>query len=176
MNIVTRIMPGSANTTSVSYTHLMQAAQPAAQFFAHLGVERAKRFVEQQHPGLDGQRARQRNSLALAARQLRGIAIGKPVQLHKLQKFHHPASDLGIGGANPSRFDAQAEGDILEHRHVPKEGVVLKDETDVAVARMQVRRFFAGKQHLTGVGALHSGDDAQQRRLAAARRLSLIHI
>jgi hypothetical protein len=46
---------------------LMQAAEPAPQLLPNLGVERAERLVEQKHRRLDGERARQRDSLALAA-------------------------------------------------------------------------------------------------------------
>ena len=54
---------------------VVDLAQPAAQFAAHLRVERAERLVEQQHARLDGQRAGQRHALALAAGQLRRIAL-----------------------------------------------------------------------------------------------------
>jgi hypothetical protein len=68
---------------------VVQAAQPAAQFLAHLGVERAEGLVEQQHLGLHRQRARQGNALALAARELRGVAVGQPVELHQLEQVVH---------------------------------------------------------------------------------------
>jgi hypothetical protein len=51
---------------------VVQAAQPAAQLLAHLGVQRAEGLVQQQHLGLDRQRAGQGDALALAARELRG--------------------------------------------------------------------------------------------------------
>ena len=34
------------------------------------------------------------------------------------------------------RLDAQAEGDILEHRHVAKQRVMLEDKADIAFAGM----------------------------------------
>ena len=46
---------------------VVQTAQPAAQFFSHFGVQRAKGLVQQQHFGLYGQGARQRDPLALPA-------------------------------------------------------------------------------------------------------------
>jgi hypothetical protein len=70
---------------------VVQPAQPAAQFLAHLGVERAERLVEQQHARFDRQRARQCDALALAARQLRRKAVGQPVQLHQLEQVMHLA-------------------------------------------------------------------------------------
>ena len=51
---------------------VVQPAQPRAQLGADLGVERAERLVEQQHARLDGQRARERHALALAAAELAG--------------------------------------------------------------------------------------------------------
>ena len=67
-----------------------------------------------------------------------------------------------------ARFDAQAEGDVLEHRHVAEQRVVLEDEADVALAGMQVGGLGAGEQDVALIGRFHAGDDAQQRRLAAA--------
>jgi hypothetical protein len=49
----------------------VQLAQPAAQLLAHLGVQRTKGLVKQQHLGLDGQGTGQRDTLTLAARELR---------------------------------------------------------------------------------------------------------
>ena len=46
---------------------VVQAAQPAAQFFAHFGIEGAKRFIEQQDFGLNGQGACQGYALTLTA-------------------------------------------------------------------------------------------------------------
>ena len=35
-------------------------------------------------------------------------------------------------------FDAQAKGDILEHRHVREQGQILKDHAEPALTRFQV--------------------------------------
>jgi hypothetical protein len=47
---------------------LLQKADLLPQLLAHLRVEGGQRLVEQQHPGLDGQRAGQRDALLLTAR------------------------------------------------------------------------------------------------------------
>ena len=94
---------------------IMQAPQPAAQFLAHLGVKRTEGLVEQQDPWLDRECARQCNALTLAARKLRGIAIGKPVELNQLQEFRNASSDLGLAGTQLSRLDAQSKSNVLEH-------------------------------------------------------------
>ena len=66
---------------------VVQPAQPGPQVLAHLGVERTERLVEQQHLRVDGQRARQRHALALAAGQLVGVAglkTGEPDDLQEV--------------------------------------------------------------------------------------------
>ena len=68
---------------------LVHVAQPAAQILAHARVERAEGLVEQQHARLDGERARERHALALAAGELRRIARAEPVELHESQKLVH---------------------------------------------------------------------------------------
>ena len=66
--------------------------------------------------------------------------------------------------------DAQAEGDVLEDGHVTEEGVMLKDETDVAITDARVGDVLVLVEHGAAVGDLETGDDAQERRLAGARR------
>ena len=73
------------------HVHLVvEAAQPGAQVLADLGVERAEGLVEQQHLRLDRQRPGQRHALALAAGELRGVAVGEPVELDQVQQLVRP--------------------------------------------------------------------------------------
>ena len=65
---------------------VVQLAQPAPQLLADLGVERAERLVEQQDARLDGERARQRDALALAAGQLRRIAVAERAELDQIEQ------------------------------------------------------------------------------------------
>src|SRR2546427_3153429 len=59
------LIVGNEDTRDV---HLvMQATEPATQFFAHLGIERPERFIEQQYLWLDGECTGQGNALSLAA-------------------------------------------------------------------------------------------------------------
>ena len=67
----------------------VQPPQPAAQLLPHFRVERAERLVEQQHFWLDGQRARERDALTLAAGKLGRMSIAKIVELHQLQQIRH---------------------------------------------------------------------------------------
>ena len=118
---------------------VVQPAQPAAQLLAHLGVERAERLVQQQHLGLDRERAGERDALALAAGELRGIAVGQPVELHQLEQLVHLARGSAPRRALAARLHAQAERDVLEHRHVAEQRVVLEHEADLALAHVRAR-------------------------------------
>ncbi len=55
-----------------------------------LGVERGERLVEQQHLRLDGERARERDALLLAAGNLVRVPVRLGVQLYQLEHLHRP--------------------------------------------------------------------------------------
>jgi hypothetical protein len=69
-----------------------------------------------------------------------------------------------------SRQHGEAEGDVLEDRHVPKQRVMLEDEPDAALTHRDVRGVFAVERDRAGVGSLEACDDPEQRRLARSRR------
>nr|MBA2814597.1 spermidine/putrescine ABC transporter permease PotC [Candidatus Pantoea persica] len=56
-------------------------------------------------------------------------AIGKAFQLHHRQRFADARGNLRVWGF----LHEQAEGDVLERRHMRKEGVALEHGVDVAV-------------------------------------------
>ena len=64
---------------------------------------------------------------------------------------------------------AQAEGDVVEHRHVREHGVALEDHRDPAPARRQVGGVPPADPHTAAVDLLQPREPAQQRRLPAAR-------
>src|SRR3954453_6324537 len=143
----------------------MQAAQPLPQLLAHLGVERAERLVEQQDARLDGERARQRDTLALATGELAGIAVGEPIELHEIEQLLHARPDLALALTDTARLHAQPEGDVLEHPHVAKQRLVLEYEADMALARAAIERVLAVEKNLARIGPFQAGDDPQQGRL-----------
>ena len=87
----------------------MEAAQPPAQLGAHPRVERAERLVEQQHLGLDRERPGERHALALAAGELRRIAVDQPLELDQREQLVHALLDLGLRPL----ADREAEGDVV---------------------------------------------------------------
>jgi hypothetical protein len=127
-------------------------------------------LVEQQDLGLDRQRTGQRDALALPARELVGVALGQPFELDQVEERAHLLLDRRVGGALGARAHAQAEGDVLEDRHVPEERVVLEHEAHVAVLHALVGGVLTLDQHATGIGSLEARDYPQQRGLARARR------
>ncbi len=82
---------------------VVELAQPAAQVAAHGGVERAEGLVEQEHGGLDRERAGERDALALAAGKLGREAVAEPVELDGREQPLDPRPALGLrraaGGA-----------------------------------------------------------------------------
>ena len=77
---------------------VVQPPQPAAQLLADLGVERAEGLVEEEHARLDREGAGEGDALALAAGELRGQAVGEPVELDHAQEAHHLLADLRLRG------------------------------------------------------------------------------
>jgi hypothetical protein len=65
---------------------------------------------------------------------------------------------------------AEWKGDVLGHRHVREQRVVLEHEPDVALVGRQGHELAAPHLDAATVGPEEAGDDHQQRRLARAGR------
>ena len=76
----------------------------------------------------------------------------------------------GLVLADGARLHPQAEGDVLEHRHVAEQRVMLEHEADMALAGAARQRVLAVERHLAGIRPVEAGDDPQQRGLARAGR------
>src|SRR5262249_18521838 len=133
------------------------------------GVERAERLVEQQHARLDRKRASERDALALATGELCRGALCQPAELDELEQLLNARADFRLPQAIRARPRPQTEGNVLEHRHVTEQGVMLEHESDVALAHRARQRILAVELHLALVRPFEAGDDAQERRLARAR-------
>ena len=117
---------------------IVQFAQPTAQFTPDSGIERTERLIEQQHLRLDRQGAGERDALALAARELRGIALGEIAELNERQKLIDLRLNLCVRGPLAPGLGAQAESDILEHAHLLEQCVVLEYKANLALAEVGV--------------------------------------
>ena len=109
----------------------LDALELELHLLAQLQVERAERLVEQQHLGLVDDRARQRDPLSLAARELRRLASAVLGEPHHLERRLRALAAVGAADA----LDAQPVLDVLEHVHVREQRVVLEDRVDVARVR-----------------------------------------
>ena len=129
-------------------------------------VERAERLVEQQHGGLDGERAGHGDALLLASGELAREAITELGEAHDLEELVHRLPDLRA--LNAARL--QAIRDVVGHRHVREERVALEDDPDVAEVGRQVIDGLAVDPNRPRALPHEPGHHAQQRRLAAAGR------
>ena len=108
-----------------------------AKFFPDHRVQSAERLVQQENTGFDRKCARQGNSLALPAGQLRGQTVFESGQLNETEEFKYALSNLGGRRPALSVGDFQTERDILVNRHVTKQRIILKDETDPPLLNSQ---------------------------------------
>ena len=143
----------------------MQPQQLAAHLHAQLRIEVGQRFVQQQHLGLDGERARERDSLLLPAGKLVRPARAVAGESHELER--------GIRAApyflarQPALLESESH--VPRHRHVRPEGVVLEHHADIALPRLDAGHVAPADEELACLVLVEAGDQAQQRRLARAR-------
>ncbi len=93
-----------------------------------LGVERARRLVEQHQRRVHGERARDRDALLLAAGELAGIRVALVGEADACEQA------LGVGDGLVPRDAAHAHrrlDDVVEHRQVRPEVEALEDEADL---------------------------------------------
>jgi hypothetical protein len=140
-----------------------------ADLLAHLApqprVEVRQRLVEQQDRGLEHERARDRDPLLLAARELGRQAVVVAFESDGGERLASPA--VGVDGL-AARHDEPVP-DVLEHRHVREQRVALEHHRHVALGRADVGHVAPADQDASRRRQLETGDKAQHRRLAAAR-------
>jgi hypothetical protein len=144
----------------------LQRLQEELHLLAELQVERPERFVEEQHGRLVHERARERDPLALAARELLRLPSAQPGQPNTAQ--HH--LDLRPPRRLRNSLHAEAVPDVLGDRHVREERVVLEHGVHLARVGRPPRHVPACKLDAPFVGALEARDQAQRRRLPRTRR------
>ena len=143
----------------------LQLADLLAHAAAQPRVQVGQRLVEQEHGRLEDEGAGDGHALLLAARQLAGQAVPEGAE-----------TDRGEAGARQSPRlppappgDARPVGDIVEHAHVREQRIALEHHADVAPGRADVGDVTVADQDAAGRRRLEAGDQAERRRLAAAR-------
>jgi hypothetical protein len=132
---------------------------------AELEVESTQRLVQQEDARLVHQGPGQGHPLPLAARQLLRLAPFEPHQADHAQGLGRPLTALP--GRDP--LDHQPVLDVLAHRHVGEQGVVLEHRVDVALVGRQVGDVLALEEDPPGGRKLEAGHQAQAGGLPGAR-------
>ena len=102
----------------------LNGAQLGAHVLAQFQVERRERLVEQQHLGLDGERARDGDALSLASRELVHHLFALAGQGDQLEKFVGAFAPYGLAGA----AHLERKRDVLPNRHQGEQRQVLENE------------------------------------------------
>ena len=127
-------------------------------------------LVQQQELGAGGDGAGDGHPLLLTAGELVGIAAPILLDPHGLEGPHDRLFDLIL----LHLLDLQAEGHVLEHRHVGPEGVALEDQVEAPLAGGFIESLVRVDDHLVVdghgavLGLLQPGDDPKRGGLAAA--------
>jgi hypothetical protein len=144
----------------------VQFLQLAAHRHAQLGVEVGRAARRRGRPADRERSPAHRDALALAARKLARVAIEERREREDLGG----AADLLVDRRLVLLRQHQREGEVLAHRHVRIERVVLEHHRDVALFRRNVVDAALADADLARADLLEARDHAQQRRLAASRR------
>ena len=137
---------------------------------AHLGpefcVQRTQRLVEQEDLGFTDDGTCQRDTLPLAAGELRRFAIGEFLQRGHLNDSIDAALDIG----GDQLLHSQAERNVFVDGEVREERVALKDLIHAAAVWRLVGDILAGDENLPGGRMFKAADQAQTGCLPAAGR------
>jgi hypothetical protein len=145
----------------------VQGDELLAQRLPQLGVQRAQRFIEEQHRRTQHEGTGQRHALLLATGQLMRPTAGVRTELDELQGGTHPLPPFGpVDAALP----AQAVRDVVLDRQVREQRVALEDGVDRPLVCRHRRHVDAVEQDPAGGRLLEAGDHPQRGRLAAPRR------
>ena len=133
----------------------------AAQFYLHLPpqleVQGPQGLVQEEDPGAAGQGPGDGPPLPLSPGKLRRHPFFIAGKLHQVQHLLHRLSLLLLGGFP----QAEAVGDVLPHRHMGKEGVVLEHSIDVPLVGSQSGDVPPFQKDPAAVGLLQAGNDPQ---------------
>ena len=142
---------------------LLDLRDLVAQQEARLFVERGERLSHQENLGLRDQRARNRDALAHAARQLRGIVFLERGQTDHIDEMMRTIHALGFGDT----LQFEGKSDIVDDIAPGESRFLLKHHAD---GRMRRRNTLIANHHGAFIIAQQAPDNVEERGLAAARR------
>ena len=107
----------------------LQPLELEAHAVAQLGIEIGQRLIQQQQLRLHHQRAREREPLLLAARELGGVAVHQLVERDRLEHPHDLFPDQLL--SEPAHL--QRKRHVLKYVHVRPDGVGLEHHAEIAL-------------------------------------------
>ncbi len=150
---------------------LLQLEQQRRDRVGRCAIEIAGRLIAQQQSRTANERARQRDTLFLAARELTRKMRHAMRQPDLIDQTTCVRVAAGIGWSYERRHEH-----VLEHAALRQQAVVLKHETDFLVAecrevfRRQAEWIHSAERHSPGRRRLERAEDIEKRALAASRR------
>ena len=88
----------------------------------------------------------------------------KIAELHEIEYVSHFLFDFRLRNAPlPQRIS-----DVLRYRHVREKCILLEDDAEVTLMRLEIRDVLAIDLHRAGTKGNEAGDDGQQGCLAGA--------
>ena len=137
-----------------------------------LGVECARRLVEQQHPRVAHERARDRQPLALATREPGAAFADHGVPALRLRLDDLERVRVAQGGEHPVVAHlAEAVGDVLADRALEEHRLLRHDGHEPAErAQVELLHVDAVEQHPPAGRPQEAEHEVEERRLAGARR------
>jgi hypothetical protein len=144
----------------------LQRGDLGAHLHAQLRVEVRQRLVHEERGRLAHDRPAHRHALTLAAGELARLAVEVLLELEDRCRLADARVDLVLGDLG----QLERESDVVVHRHVRVQRVVLEHHGDVAVLGLDVVDDSVTDLHRAAADRLEPGDHPQRRRLATARR------
>ena len=141
---------------------LLDLSQLDLHMLAQFLVERTQRLVHQEYGRIKDERTRQRHTLLLSAGKFGRISVGEMVQPYELQGLkdaRRPFLPVDLA-------EAQRESDVVAHRHVGKERIILENDANVASLRGHAADVDTGQFDPPFAWQGDAGDQPEQRGLA----------
>ena len=146
-----------------------QGAHDVQDLLDHLGIESARRLIEEHEARLHRERTRDGDALLLTARKLLGIGLCLVRQADLLQEHARILFRLFACGLSDL---ARRKRDVVQNRHVREEIEALEHHADLGTHAVDVGcgKFLAVDGNLSLGRHVEVVDRAQERRLARTGR------
>jgi len=102
------------------------------------------------------QRAGKSDALPLTTGELVGLALLQPLELDQPNHFRNARRDIGTRHAGA----LEAEGDVVTHRQMRKQRVILEHHVDRALMRQRLRDVLAAEQDAPLIRRLEAREHA----------------